>query len=554
LTGRKLLRFRRGGSRSIRPGFVLAGALFLTCLLGPAGGSTAGLHPAGLDPLADSVRTALTGTQGQAEVGLLAISLDRGDTLVALHPGLRLIPGSSAKLLTTSAFLRRFGPAARCTTVVEARGRADRTSKGGIRLKGDLILRASGAPDVTQLLVPGSRGLLDSLATLLRAGGLDRFEGTLWIDGTLFAAEPYAPSWALEDVPQAYGAPVNAIMANGNAAALVATAEPRGVILSFEPPEVPLTIESTVEVVGPGDPGWLEVDRRPFESRIRVRGAVPLGATVRKQVSVADPDSTAGLVLLGALERAGVELKNARVRLVPHARSLASALGQGAAKAKDDAVPPPRGSASGWDQVSRDRTAIVVAHASPTAADMVGIVNSVSLNAEAEALLRLLDRAPAEKHRDAGLREVRRLAAEAGVDTLDLSLVDGSGLSPQNLLTARSLVRWLWVHGRDSTVAASFRDRLATPGSLGTLKNRFVGLDPRTELRAKTGTLTNVSALAGYVRDADGERIAFAMITNGNRGSVVPARQTEETVVGLLSRYRREAAAKAPVAPTRIPR
>src|SRR6185503_553570 len=204
LTGRNQRRLFRGGSRSIRPGSVLAGTLCLALVLGLAGVPVAAPHAGVAGPLADSIRTLLAGGQGR-ETGLLAISLDRGDTLAALHPGLRLIPGSSAKLFTTSAFLHRFGPAARCTTYVEAQGRADRKSGGRVRLKGDLILRGSGSPDVTQLLSPGSRGLLDSLAFLLRNEGLDRFEGTLWIDGTLFAAEPYAPSWALEDVPYSYG-------------------------------------------------------------------------------------------------------------------------------------------------------------------------------------------------------------------------------------------------------------------------------------------------------------------------------------------------------------
>jgi len=529
---------------------MLAAVLALAVGLGLAGTPFALPHRAVSGPLADSIRTILAGAQGQAEVGLLAISLDRGDTLAALHDGHRLIPGSSAKLFTTSAYLRRFGPAATCTTVVEARGRADRASGGRVRFKGDLILRGSGAPDVTQLLSPGSRGLLDSLATLLRAGGLERFEGTLWIDGTRFAPEPYAPSWALEDVPHAYGAPVNAIMANGNAATLVATADARGVTFALEPPEVPLIVQSTARVAGAGEPGWLEVDRRPFDPRIRVRGMVPLDGSVKKQISLSDPDSAAGLMLLGAMRRAGTEVKNARVRIVPHAAGGNGGTG-GAGAASG---PLSAGSASGWRDVSKDRTAIVVAHASPTAAQLAGTVNSISLNAEAEALLRLLDPSPTEKHRDVGLRELRRSAAEAGIDTLDLSLVDGSGLSPQNLLTARSLVRWLWVLDRDSTLATWFHNGLATPGALGTLKNRFAGLDPRTELRAKTGTLTNVSALAGYVRSGDGERIAFAVITNGNRGSVVPARRTEEEIVGLLSRYRRDATAKQPAPPTRIPR
>ena len=509
------------------------------------GASSASPQSRGTGLLADSVRTALSAVLGRAEVGLLAISLDRGDTLAAVNPALRLTPGSSAKLLTTSAYLRRFGAAARCTTYVAARGKAKRDN-GRVRLKGDLFLRGSGAPDVTQLLSPGSRGLLDSLAFLLRVGGLEQFEGTLWIDGTLFANEPYAPSWALEDIPHAYGAPVNAILANGNAASLVATVGPRGVTLALEPPEVPITLDATVSMAAAGQPGWLDVDRKPFERRLRVRGSVPPDGAVRTQISVPDPDSAAGLMLLGAMRRAGTEVKKARVRVVSHAGSPDPSGREGRVSIA--------GAATGWGQVSKDRPAVVLAHASPTAAEMVGIVNAVSLNAEAEALLRLLDGAPAEKHRDAGLREVRSSAVEAGVDSLDLSLVDGSGLSRQNLLTARSLVRWLWSLDQDSALAAPFRDRLATPGALGTLKNRFPGLDPRRDLRAKTGSLMNVSSLAGYVRTTGGERVAFAIITNGNRGSIAPARQMEEEVVGMLSRFERDAAIGPPVPPPGIPR
>ena len=83
-------------------------------------------------------------------------------------------------------------------------------------------------PDVTQILSPGSRGLLDSLAYLLHQGGLERFEGTIWVDGSLFATEPYAPGWAMEDYVYAYGAPVNAVLANGNAATVVATSTGKG--------------------------------------------------------------------------------------------------------------------------------------------------------------------------------------------------------------------------------------------------------------------------------------------------------------------------------------
>ena len=502
-------------------------------------------------PLADSVATAVGELADRANVGALAVSLDRGDTLVALDESRRFIPGSNTKIFTTSAFLRAFGPEARFSTALQARGKVDRGRQGAVRLKGDLILRPAGVPDVVPILAPGSRGLIDSLALLVRAGGLERFEGTLWVDGTLFADEPYGPGWEIEDIPYSYGALATPVFANGNSATLLVTGGPKSVTLALDPPETPLTLVSEATVID-APTGGIDVQREPGSRALHVIGVVPRGATIKRQVSVPDPDSTAGLWLIGAMHRAGIDVSRARVRLVPHD----DAAEPGHQRPGGDGAPPPAALAdTGWAAVARDRSAFVVSLRSPPAAAMVGVVLELSLNPEAEGLLRLLDPAPLEKRREAGLVAERQAAARAGIDTLDLSLVDGSGLSPQNLATPRSLVGWLAALARDSTLAMPFRAALATPGENGTLKRRFAGLPPGADLRAKSGTLTNVSSLSGYVTTAAGERIAFAIMTNGNRGSVASAKQLEERIVGMLAR-RGSAAAEgfSGSAPQRIPR
>jgi D-alanyl-D-alanine carboxypeptidase/D-alanyl-D-alanine-endopeptidase (penicillin-binding protein 4) len=498
-------------------------------------------------PLADSLAAASRGLADQSQIGALAVSLATGDTLLALNEDRRLIPGSNTKIFTTSAFLRRTGPDSVFTTRIEARGKADRDG-GRVRFEGDLILRPAGTPDVVQILSPGSRGLLDSLAYLLHAGGLERVKGTVWIDGTLFADEPLAPGLVLEDVAAGYGALPGPVLANGNAATLIATGGPRRVTIEIDPPETPLVLVPRVALADTGTMPWLDVERAPGSRRLRITGSIPKGSVVKKQVAVPEPDSVAGLWLVGAMRRAGIRV-DATVRVVPHADSAAAPLPEAARHVLAPAAPGD----TGWEAVRKDRTATVLALRSPPAAVMVGAVHALSLNAEAEGLLRLLDPAPREKRRTAGLVEVRRAAAEAGVDTLDLSLVDGSGLSTQNLATARSLVAWLSAHARDPVLAEPFRTGLAVPGANGTLKRRFMGLDPRADLRAKTGTLTNVSSLSGYVQDATGGRIAFALITNGNRASATAAKQMEERLVGMLARYG-GGGGKTIVAPPRIPR
>src|SRR6266850_699855 len=414
----------RGGSSRVRP------ALFSTLLLLFA--ATAAAAPACGAPgrasglLADSLDFLGSSSMRQSEIALLACSLEREDTLAALHAAARMIPGSNAKLFTTGSFLRRYGPGYRRETLLVARGKSSgRRGGSDIRFRGDLVLRASGMPDVYQLLAPGSRGLLDSLAYLLRQSGLAKFEGVVWIDGSVFAPEPYGPGWAHDDIPNAYGAAVNAVLANGNAATLIATATPRGVDLALDPPEVPLVIKGRPSVGSPGATPRLDFRRAPGSRVLEVFGVIPRGGTVKKQVAVPDPDSTAGLMFLGAMRRAGIEV-NAQTRVLSREGALAESRVRGLSGIPESAFDSAAAMGTpGWAAVRRERIVSILSLASPPSADVVGIVNARSLNPEAEALLRLLDPAPVGKSREQGLAELARIVSEAGVDTLDLSLVDG---------------------------------------------------------------------------------------------------------------------------------
>jgi D-alanyl-D-alanine carboxypeptidase/D-alanyl-D-alanine-endopeptidase (penicillin-binding protein 4) len=507
----------RGGSFAVRPGLlVLAIAASVIGGFGP-GRAHAAACCVPFGALADSVSFLGATAAARSHFGILAVSLDRGDTLLGLNPDARFIPASNMKLFVTGAFLRQFGTQARGVTEVRAAGKLKKKHGGReLEMKGDLILAGSGYPDVVQLLRPGSRGLLDSLAYLLRESGLRKFEGTLWVDGTLFAPEPYGPGWAIDDMAFSYGAPLNAILANGNGATVVATATDKGVTLALDPPETPLTLTGRLALADSNVSPSITVSREPGSHVLRVGGRVPRGGIAKRQVAVPDPDSTAGLVLLGAMGRAGIEV-HARVAVVPPGGSLLAPGGSGQA-----------------------RTTILARLLSPQASDVVAMVDAYSLNAETEALLRLLDPAPTGKTGAQALRRLTAMLADAGVDTLDVSFVDGSGLSPLNLATARSFVTWLQTLARDPALGSVFRESLAAPGAVGTLQKRFQDLGPNALLRSKTGTLTNVSALSGYVMAAGGERVAFSILSNGNRGSVAAARAAEEAIVGILSRFTRE--------------
>lgn len=527
---------------------AIALALVAIAIASLSAASPSGARPRG--PLADTLQALAGTTLDQVSVGALAVSLDRGDTLLAWRERDRLVPGSNTKIFTTGAFLERFGPDARWITRLLARGDAS-VKDGGrrVRFEGDLLLEGSGIPDVTALLHPGSRGLLDSIAARLRAEGLERFEGTLWVDGSVFARDPFPEGWAHEDLVYSYSAPVNGILANGNAVALIAAEREGRVTLTLDPPDSPLTVRGSVSVGAPGSAPRLVVRRDLGSTVLEVGGSVPPGGVARQQVAVTDPDSTAGLFLLGAMKRAGIETE-AGVRLLP-------ARAADAGKKRKDVEPfyaarTNPGAAPTWRAVQEDRATVVLALASPTAAEIVSMVNTYSLNTEAEALLRMLDPSPQGKRTQGGLGELYRILSENGIDTADILLSDGSGLSRMNLATARSLVAWLAALDRDPALGGRFREGLSTPGGKGTLAHRLQGLEPGVTLRGKTGTLSNVGSLSGYVTARDGERFAFALIGNGTRGSVAPLRAVQDDLVRLLAGARREPTPSAP--PWGIPR
>lgn len=134
-------------------------------------------------------------------------------------------------------------------------------------------------------------------------------------------------------------------------------------------------------------------------------------------------------------------------------------------------------------------------------------------NHSAESLFYALAAASGRRHatrRDAE-RHTVRLIRQMGLDPAPYTLADGSGLSLYNYVTPELLVGFLRMAWADSVVFSHVYKALPIAGRDGTLKSRLHGLD----LRAKTGSVTGVSSLTGYLRRADGHTLAFAIINTG---------------------------------------
>ena len=131
----------------------------------------------------------------------------------------------------------------------------------------------------------------------------------------------------------------------------------------------------------------------------------------------------------------------------------------------------------------------------------------------------------------AGVAIVLRDLADAGVPLTGVRMLDGSGLSIDDRLTARALTTLLVAAWDDPDLRIAFFRSLPIAGVSGTLEDRMQRAPARGVVRAKTGTTNRASALSGYVRD----RYVFAVIQNGFPVAAWPARKAQDRFATALA-------------------
>jgi D-alanyl-D-alanine carboxypeptidase/D-alanyl-D-alanine-endopeptidase (penicillin-binding protein 4) len=171
---------------------------------------------------------------------------------------------------------------------------------------------------------------------------------------------------------------------------------------------------------------------------------------------------------------------------------------------------------------------------SRTLAHILRAVDSDSDNYSAELLLKAIGREVVGKGTSAaGASVVRRDLAIAGVPLAGVRVVDGSGLSLSNRVTARELATLLVAIWNDPKVRPVVHDSLAIAGKSGTLQRRLLSRPAYGRVRAKTGTTNIASALSGYV----GSKFAFVVVQNGSPVATWSAREAQDRFVQALAAH-----------------
>jgi D-alanyl-D-alanine carboxypeptidase/D-alanyl-D-alanine-endopeptidase (penicillin-binding protein 4) len=428
----------------------------------------------------------------RGQVGVKIVSLNTGQIIFQQNAEKYFMPASNMKNFTVSTALEKLTPDFRFVTSVFASTAPD----GNGTVKG---IRVFGRGDISisDTFNDGDkfRGL-DKLADAIVAAGVKRIEGDIIGDETYFTGSPVSGSWEWDDLQFYYGAEVSALPLNDNAQSLSVIPGPVGYPCSvkFTPFNPIVRITNLCTTTAAGTPRTLRIDKKIDRNIVEITGALPAGnAGFSGFVSVSRPAELFVALLKQRLEAKGITVT-----------------GQTRAVNVKTLVPP-------------DMNTEIAKLESPPLSVIAARTMKPSQNMYTETLLWTLGenwraKLPATSTRDSaelGLEAVKAFMKEIGVADDGFIQHDGSGLSRHDLITPEAVVQLYTYMGKQSRYAQAWRDSLTIGGVDGTLRSRFTGTKAAGNVRGKTGTIDQVSALSGYVTTASGEQLVFSMVVNG---------------------------------------
>jgi D-alanyl-D-alanine carboxypeptidase/D-alanyl-D-alanine-endopeptidase (penicillin-binding protein 4) len=420
----------------------------------------------------------------------LVVAGEEGRELVAIAPEGRFVPASVTKMFTIAAAFATL-PA---LEVPDAAGgtaiRLDPNAAGlpDVVLEGHGDARLSSAEDCRA----------DCLATLADAVAANaRAVRDVVGDDTFFPDQRWSPGMSWNNMQTPSGTAVSALTLDDNELPLLVAPAAAG-----QPPRAGMpayhALRNEALTVAPGGPNTLGFERLPGSRIVRLTGTIPAGAAPeRLSLGIEDPADYAAWRLKALLEARGVRVAG---QAIARHRPLTAADDPAARNGAPAPAP------------ATPRAPLRQSTPLPLLQDLI-FTEKESQNLHAELLLRRMGRQSGSGSIADGLLAVRAMLERAGVPRAQASFADGSGMSTYNRVTPRGTVTFLRWAARQPWGAA-WRATLPVGGVDGTLTHRFRGTWLQGRIHAKTGTLNQVSTLAGYLVAKSGRILAFAAFAN----------------------------------------
>ena len=414
--------------------------------------------------------------------GVSIRSLKNDEVLYSLSPARMQTPASNQKLITSAVAAERLGWDYRYSTRIYTTGTL---SEGG-DLDGDLIIVSNGDPTINPRH-PDRWGAFDAWAKELYAKGLRRVSGNLIGDDNAFAEPGYGFGWAWDDLVTGYGTAVGALQYNENQIEVMILPGPEAgarAIISQSPPGGGMLLDHGVTTVAAGQPSRITVDRNPGSTMLRVSGQVAIDSPpITELAAVPNPTHFYLNALRATLERHRIFVGG-------------SSLDVDDARVKPDYA----------------KATLMLQDQSPTLDAVIDVCLKWSRNEYAETLLRSLAPAGNEATAEAGLTVVNETLLNWGIKPELYVARDGSGLSRNDYLAPDALIGLLTHVWRDDRHREKFQATLPQSATSGTLENRMKDTPAAGRVWAKTGSMSNVRSLSGYLTTLDGEPLVFSFM------------------------------------------
>ncbi|MEK4504622.1 D-alanyl-D-alanine carboxypeptidase/D-alanyl-D-alanine endopeptidase [Bacillus sp. FSL K6-2431] len=415
---------------------------------------------------------------------------------------IRLTPASNMKLLTSAIALDILGETHTFPTDIWIDGSIQKKT-----LHGNLYLRGTGDPTLLE-------EDFAALAKQVKKVGIHTIRGQLAADDTWYDDTRYSIDLPWSDEDQYYGAQISALTASPNQDFDAGT-----VILEVKPGKkagqkatydmIPKTsvpqVINQVKTVPEEGKKKISFKRSHGTNKITLTGTIPVKASVSRQwVALWEPSSYALDLMKRALKAEGIHVKGPlKIKQVPK-------------KAKK-----------------------IATHSSMPLSELLVPMMKLSNNTQAEMLLKELGKQVKSKGSfEDGLDVMNERLPAFGIDPSLAVLRDGSGISPINLVSANQFTLFLTNIQKEKWFK-TYEHALPLAGASermvgGTLRNRLKEPATLEKVRAKTGSLTTVSTLSGYIDTKSGKTVAFSILLN-HLVDDEKGKEIEDHIVSILA-------------------
>tara|TARA_B100001287_G_scaffold146294_1_gene123147 strand:+ start:4805 stop:6304 length:1500 start_codon:yes stop_codon:yes gene_type:complete len=443
-------------------------------------------------------------------VSIVITDLDKDSVLADINGEKTLMCASTAKLFSTFSALEILGKDYKPKTTLYTNGKID---SNGI-LHGDLIIRGGG--DVTL----GSKyfneenvqyGFMSIWMDTIKALGIRSIEGDIISDGSDFGYSGVPDGWDWSDMGNYYGAGASGINFYDNTVKYYFDSPSTGKKVIFKrtfPMDSMLKFSHSIKSANiRNDQSYLY--GAPYSQDRFGIGSLPANRTdFVVKGSMHDPEYMLAKEFFYFLKDSNFNVSG-------------TALGNRLLNRK---------------KIFYDSLTLLYQHNGQSIEDIIRLTNVKSINLFAEGLLNLVGfKQNSFGSTISGIRAVYD-NFEGKINLHGMKLKDGSGLSRKNAVSARNFCDLLsYIH--KSPLNHTFLNTLAVAGQTGTLKNICRSQVASGRMFAKSGTLSNVKAYAGFVKTISGKNLAFAIIVNNFIGSRYQMVKKMERIFNAMASY-----------------